>query len=823
MAYDVATRFVSLRRTEHHMDRRDWFYLSIARIDALIGLGRYEEASLALRDVMNKPTIPPTLHVMTLLRLSKIQRRIGLTKGTDEASGIAWQSEAVIKLFNQVPKALQDEVIEETACRISTNTEHYQMQQENLSIIDILNTLTGETSVNRTPAMERYMSVQSRISHQASRKDHTSVSSSPARSQAADEKEGRQHRVYELASPSCTTFLFSQTRNPGFLPRDEVATITSLLLQSPPYQRLCLMYGEAGIGKTSIATEIVYSCYRSFDAIIWIDASSVSQIDLCVKFVALKLGLDAGSSGSERPHIANYRQSFVEWLRLSHTSKRDSQDRTILLVFDGIDSEESLKPFWSLVHGPCSVLLTSRNDISIPKHGGSSGSPHRFKIDPLSQNQAVQLLEESDSRYTKEAWYDVAESLRNHPAALKRIATSMDPQSIVAFELNQRISKPSLYTSEIVSQRNHSLPLITIWFASFSSVRAEALLDVMSFLNEAAVPQNLLLPDAPCSTWNIYPSTRDEFGWARKELIDYSLIWTRDDNVALATSPTIATLRRGLMSHDRFTSVYGIVLTLLSSAWPCNFLNSTHVDDSDQAHTGPCLMLWPQLRNLKSRVEEFGMLQLPPNIDIQGIQVLLNISWCAIGRLLLEEADDYCTLASTIIASLNPDSLSESQGTAQYEYSRKALHFRAVVQHHRGWLNLKHKNRAAAKMCFEHCINQLNDAITLDDEMSWGLYDRDGVFWVMASCCYAYESSDKLAVTYTYRALQTFEKNGNPCFRQAREFIGDREGYIMMSSGSLAVVRLDTAPGSETIEFLGDWRDCLLDGVYFLARGQSST
>ncbi|CAJ0552268.1 Ff.00g062470.m01.CDS01 [Fusarium sp. VM40] len=724
IANRISTHFLALRTSQELLNRQDWFFLSLIQIDSLIGTGEYQQADLALQGVMAKPSIPAYIFAMSFLRLSKIRRRTGRSLNSKASPGVASHLRTGIELFAQVPTILQQEILEEVACELANKR---YLDRETQQALNTVNTYLSTMVIDTTPSQSRYENTQYSLKQRILHEWDALGTSSKERHQETNVHGQDTFPPTTLSDLSTSNgkgvgrlFMVPHPRHPKFVSRDEVTTITEILTR-PERPTTCLVYGEVGIGKSSIATEVVYSCHQNFDAVIWIESGSPSEVNCRLYSIATELCID-GLTDSSDGYVRS-RQCMIEWLRHPLTrSETGVRLFKYLIVFDGFGSEHALKPFWPSASTPCSVLVTARNNFSLPRIGRVYINTHELKVRPLSSRQAIQLFNYSMGWWDDEHGESLLPISEDNPLAILKTVESLKRIRFSAWHIENAFKeylKSYLDCEDVKFQLNHSKSLIVLWFVDFASQKAKDLLDVIAFLQESGTPRTLLLScTSPSNTSNELVMTVDEFELARDELMEFSLIWKNHETDSLATSSAIGCLIRNQMSPDRFESVYATTLSLLHSVWLCTSDNATHVDDFEMEHSGRCSVLWPQVRELKGRSEAIVAPNVSRNTSIDCIRVLLDITWCATRSRQYEEADEYLTMASIILSRLGAVSLlhSEISKDLQQRYHLAVIDLRCLFFHHQAWLCFKSGKLEMGPEFFNQCLRWLDEGFELRDK-----------------------------------------------------------------------------------------------------------
>lgn len=174
---------------------------------------------------------------------------------------------------------------------------------------------------------------------------------------------------------------------------------------------IVVLYGTGGIGKTQIALEYAYRCEDTFNAIFWIDGTSLETVhrsfldainrilvhyeELNLKDLPLYRRLEAvattmtgninkksGNMGTGDPSAV--KEAFHDWLSKGKGTKW-------LLIFDNVDDLESfnIREFFPSCSG-CSILVTSRRSELAAMYTG-------IEVMEMEEIDALDLLERSSN------------------------------------------------------------------------------------------------------------------------------------------------------------------------------------------------------------------------------------------------------------------------------------------------------------------------------------------------------------------------------------------------------------------------------------------
>ncbi|KAL8786236.1 MAG: hypothetical protein Q9195_008292 [Heterodermia aff. obscurata] len=293
-------------------------------------------------------------------------------------------------------------------------------------------------------------------------------------------------------------------RNPNFVGREEVLEQLENKLQGQgsEYQRIAVLHGLGGIGKSQIALEYIYR-HRSPDtAVFWVHAASVAQFMDSYKRIASDYQLP----GRHDPTI-DILQLVRDWL--------DTKCRfDWFMVVDNVDERagflersehgEAKKALWNYVsHSAKGTLLytTRSRDIGI----NLSPDKDPIMVQCLGFDNARALLGESLASDTPEddllVLFDHLDYLP--PAISQAAAFMMKRRKRVADYVI--LVRDDSTRSQILSQKGHhhdraersSESVLSTWWVTFRSIkrenpRAAELLAMMSLLNRHEIPVSIL-------------------------------------------------------------------------------------------------------------------------------------------------------------------------------------------------------------------------------------------------------------------------------------------------------------------------------------------
>jgi hypothetical protein len=161
---------------------------------------------------------------------------------------------------------------------------------------------------------------------------------------------------------------------------------------NPPFRQFALCR-IGGIGKTEIAHEFVRRRLTNFDALFWVKADEVANLDLGYKRIPLALRLEEEyqwkcqviSNEIVKRWLANPHDD--SWISKNLDPFVPAQQATWLLVFDNANDPTMLADYWP--QGSGSILITSRDLLA---KNIFTNKPSGLDIGPLSHQDSLSLI-----------------------------------------------------------------------------------------------------------------------------------------------------------------------------------------------------------------------------------------------------------------------------------------------------------------------------------------------------------------------------------------------------------------------------------------------
>lgn len=154
-------------------------------------------------------------------------------------------------------------------------------------------------------------------------------------------------------SPTTTNYrMIPYVANPQFFGRiPELEHLSNTLIPSRKTKlSIVSVVGEAGLGKSHLALQYLYTHFAEYSAIFWVRAQTTAKLALSYENIAVEIGLVQASGGNNPLEVT--REATKKWLRTT--------DHTWLLIYDNVESIDHLREYWP-TGSRGSIILTTRD------------------------------------------------------------------------------------------------------------------------------------------------------------------------------------------------------------------------------------------------------------------------------------------------------------------------------------------------------------------------------------------------------------------------------------------------------------------------------
>ncbi|KAK5123908.1 hypothetical protein LTR85_002104 [Meristemomyces frigidus] len=342
--------------------------------------------------------------------------------------------------------------------------------------------------------------------------------------------------------PHLPCFVVPYGENPRFHGRKEIlAQITDALdpqsgnVNAPDTAglRSFVLSGPGGIGKTQLATQFVHEHRLSFDAVFWVYADDTRKLGRSFARIAVELGLVAEESAEAQDRVLT-RDLVLGWLAQPYKSYKHwetgpVEEASWLVVFDNADDPALLDDYWPRSSSG-SILMTSR--VPLPQLQFYSTGPGCV-LPPFSLDEAadymLRITQREDDDEDRDSVNAVAQILGCMPLAIAQMAGSIVRRDITFAEFLQEYQDPWAQ-AELFSQtagnrkaEGYEHNVSTVW--GVKDLKHSAyLLDVLAFLDPDGIPEYILEANDATTDMKGFPRSKKEYGQARDELLQSSLV-----------------------------------------------------------------------------------------------------------------------------------------------------------------------------------------------------------------------------------------------------------------------------------------------------------
>ena len=387
------------------------------------------------------------------------------------------------------------------------------------------------------------------------------------------------------------------TRNPMFHGRrDILAMVSNALVPTESNEdrhqnatlRSFALCGLGGVGKTQIAVEYAFSSKQTYEAIFWMQASSIAKLDESFTQISVALGLEKASKAGDRVVSRNL---VMSWLSNPVSTLEGEERESIsrnntvnwLMVFDNADDPEFLSDYWpGGKYG--AVLVTSRDPLAKTSLYCKQG----IDLDPLSIEESASLLRslanQEQSEPPAEQSIAVAKRLGGLPLAISQAAAYIQSQELTYLEFLDICEVESMASDfrQIKLGYNQEYPhtLSTVWALDSLDPNSKTLLNVLAFLDpdcidEVMLKQKLEMPSIqyPGASIALYISSR-------KALLRSSLIRKNKASGQLVLHRLTQEAVRSNLSVDDSCTMFAAATNLAYGFWPIPKIPFSHNTDA---------------------------------------------------------------------------------------------------------------------------------------------------------------------------------------------------------------------------------------------------
>ena len=421
--------------------------------------------------------------------------------------------------------------------------------------------------------------------------------------------------------------------------RDILAMITDALVANENNEgrhqdtalRSFALCGLGGVGKTQIAVEYAFSSKQTYEAIFWMQASSIAKLDESFTQISVELGLEKASKAGDRVVSRNL---VMSWLsnpvsRLEGgEGERLSRSKTVnwLMIFDNADNPEFLSDYWPGGKRGA-VLMTSRDPLAKTNLYCKQG----MDLDPLSTEESASLLRslatQEKSDLQAEQSIAVAKRLGGLPLAISQAAAYIQSQDMTYSEFLEICEVESMAADfrQVKLGYNQEYPhtLSTVWALDSLDPRSKTLLNVLAFLDPDCIDEVMLKQELEMQSIQYPGATTALYISSRKELLRSSLIRKNKASGQLVLHRLTQEAVRSNLSGGDSSIMFAAATNLASGFWPMPKIPFSHNPDA----WASCQKVVPHALWLQNLFLENGNLVRSMDVRKTLAHLLQKVGW----------------------------------------------------------------------------------------------------------------------------------------------------------------------------------------------------
>ncbi|KAL9036049.1 MAG: hypothetical protein Q9180_004523 [Flavoplaca navasiana] len=280
------------------------------------------------------------------------------------------------------------------------------------------------------------------------------------------------------------------SKNHSFVGREDVLSGMHDIFRDPsPAPACCVVHGLGGVGKTETALEFTYIYRSDYDAVFWLPAERVPDLENEFAQIAITLGLsdDTRQDDQRNKNVVKARQ----WL--------EQTNRRWLLIFDNVEGIYELTAFLPTVaNAKSSIILTTQMSDCNPL----TDVFQRFPLQSFKEADASKLLfkcldREPADEDEEEAARGVSDVVGGLPLAIAAIGGYIQQSDLTILEFLDSIKRSSNVweASAVGPAKRYEKTLETVFDIALSPQKLGELphmfINVLAFLNPDGIPLDI--------------------------------------------------------------------------------------------------------------------------------------------------------------------------------------------------------------------------------------------------------------------------------------------------------------------------------------------
>ncbi|KAJ4251080.1 hypothetical protein NW762_011731 [Fusarium torreyae] len=450
--------------------------------------------------------------------------------------------------------------------------------------------------------------------------------------------------------------------------------------------------GLGGIGKTELAIQYAHTRKDHFEAIFWLKADDRKVLASDFANIAVRLGLEDDNSLD----ITASCDIVMGWLAkpLRDSSQPDDPRNYVnwLLIFDNVDNLDVLADYWPKL-GFGSVMVTSRD----PNARQNIYIHHGLHLPPLTNSETEGLMQQLTNVMAdglqREALAKIAEDLAGLPLVINQMSglfRSFRLSYVDFLKFLREDGIKNLYERQPAANGTERVQsLVTFWALDQLSAPTKALLQVICLLDPDDIPEDFLIDNKHQVRLSGYPTDRESFYTARKELLSSSLVNQMDNN-KLSLHRLVQDAAKAMMGPAKLAQAFQSASKLLVSAWPFQSMKEHH----STARFSKCEVLFSSVLRLKDGLYTMLESDFKFALDLSIARLFNDTGWYMFERGLQEETKPFCDLALQIAERMKNKDSAEAAKCIRESHSFLGIalvetnEHSSSMHHKKKWLNM---------------------------------------------------------------------------------------------------------------------------------------
>jgi tetratricopeptide (TPR) repeat protein len=339
-------------------------------------------------------------------------------------------------------------------------------------------------------------------------------------------------------------------RNPYFSGRQRVLESLHKSLSVKFPERVQIISGDGGVGKTQLALEYAYRHLENYALAWWLPAADANTLDSAIAALSEQLGVGGSANNAQelRDAVCDELERRNDWL----------------LILDDAPDRQSIRPFIPRKNGH--VIITSRQS-------NWDGVGKTFCLRVLERPDAIEFLLRRSGRPFEPSAYTLCQALGDLPLALEQAGALIATAEITFADYLRRFED---HWAELLqsgrSAGEYPDTVAMTWELACREVeridvQTAALLKVLAYLAPSEIPRSLLrrmIPALPAPLSDHFSSQLVLEG-AIERLTQFFLV--NGDDRAIMVHRLVAALTRDRLHEDERANWCEIALSMMEQTF----------------------------------------------------------------------------------------------------------------------------------------------------------------------------------------------------------------------------------------------------------------